>query len=68
MEDKIVKIEFNIWANDEQEGVALTQAIRSFIDQQGAQGRKVSAGKLLQAVNKWGNNPFVLQTINNYFK
>lgn len=68
MEDKIVKIEFNIWANDEQEGVALTQAIRNFIDQQGAQGRKVSAGKLLQAVNKWGNNPFVLQTINNYFK
>lgn len=68
MEDKIVKIEFNIWANDEQEGVALTQAIRSFIDQQGAQGRKVSAGKLLQAINKWGNNPFVLQILNNYFK
>ena len=68
MEDKIVKIEFNIWANDEQEGVALTQAIRSYIDQQGAQGRKVSAGKLLQAINKWGNNPFVLQILNNYFK
>ena len=68
MEDKIVKIEFNIWANDEQEGYALTQAIRRFIDEQGAQGRKVSAGKLLHAIDKWQNKPFVVQTINNYFK
>lgn len=68
MDDKIVKIEFNIWASDEQEGVALKKAICDFIDNQGRQGRKVSAGKLLQAINKWGNNPFVLQTLNNYFK
>lgn len=68
MDDKIVKIEFNIWANNEEEGIALKKAICDFIDNQGKQGRKVSAGKLLQAIDKWQHKPFIVQTLNNYFK
>lgn len=68
MNNKVVKISFNVWANSEEEGVELQQAICSFIDKQGQEGRKVSASKLTEALNKWANNPFIKQTINNHFK
>lgn len=68
MNDKIVKIEFNVWASDESEGEELKKAICGFINLQGAQGRKVSAEKLTSAIRSWDKNPLVRNYITNYFK
>lgn len=64
MEDKVVNISFNIWANGEEEAVELKKAICNFIDSYGKQGRKVTARKFTEAINNWQNNVFV----KNYFK
>lgn len=68
MEDKIIKIEFNVWANDEAEGEMLKKAVCDFIAWHGQQGRKVTAKKLADAINNWQNNLFVRNQIINYFK
>jgi len=68
MEDKIVNISFNVWANSEEEGEELKREICSFIDWNGRQGRKVSAAKLTEAIRKWQFNPLVKQSIINHFK
>lgn len=68
MNDKIVKIEFNIYANSEEEGQSLRKAICDFIDWHGQLGRKVTASKLADAINKWQDNVFVKNQIIDYFK
>lgn len=68
MDDKIVKISFNVWANDEAEGEELRKMICDFVDCQGSQGRKVTARKLCDALGKWQSNPIVKTTIINHFK
>lgn len=68
MNDKIVKIEFNVWANDESEGDALCKAICNFVDWHGSQGRKVSASKLLEAMNRWQDNPLIRNAVINHFR
>lgn len=68
MDDKIIKIEFNIYANSDEEGQILKKAICDFIDWHGKLGRKVSAIKLADAINKWQENPFVKSKIIDYFK
>ena len=67
MNDKIVRIEFNIFANSELEAEELTRLIKDFINKQCVEGRKISASKLIDAINKWQNKPFVINAINNYF-
>ena len=67
MNDKVVKIEFNIFANSELEAEELTRLIKNFINQQCVEGRKISASKLIDAINKWQNKPFIINAINNYF-
>ena len=67
MDDKIVKIEFNVWANSEEEGAQLRKEICDFIAFHGAQGRKVTAAKLIQAISRWQNNPIVKNSIINHF-
>lgn len=67
MNDKIVKIEFNVFANSEAEGEELSKLIKEFINNQCRKGCKVSAQKIIEAINKWQNKPFVIQTIDNYF-
>lgn len=59
MSDKIVNISFNVWANSEAEAEALKQEICAFIDYHGQQGRKITAGKLMEALRKWKRNVFV---------
>lgn len=68
MNDKIVNISFNIWANSDEEADELKKEICAFIDWHGKQGRKVSANKLTEALRRWQSNPFVKQHIINHFK
>lgn len=68
MDDKIIKIEFNIWATNEEEVAELRKEICTFIDFHGQQGRKVSARKLTEALRSWHHNPFVKQSIINHFR
>lgn len=67
MDDKVVTITFRVWATDESEATALSREIGQFIDEQGRQGRKVTATKLTSALRKWKDNPLVRTTIDNYF-
>ena len=68
MNDKVLKIEFNIWGNDESEATELKKAICDFIEWHGQRGIKVSADKLSRAINNWQSNPFVKNSIINHFK
>lgn len=68
MNDKIVNISFNVWANDEAEGVALRKSFCDFIDWFGQRGIKVTANKLTEAVNNWQRNLLVKNNIINHFK
>lgn len=68
MNDKIVNVSFNVWANDESEGDELRKMICSFIDWQGSQGRKVSAAGLMDAMKKMQENPLVMNMVNRQFK
>ena len=67
MNDKVVKIEFNIFANSELEAEELTRLIKDFINKQCVEGRKIYARKLIDAIKKWQNKTSVINAINNYF-
>lgn len=67
MNDKIVNISFNVWANDESEGEALRKALCDFIDWFGQRGVKVTASKLTNAIDRWQVNPLVRNRIINHF-
>lgn len=68
MDDKIVNISFNIWANDEQEADELKKSVCDFIDWFGERGKKVTAKKLSHALDNWQKNVFIRNQIINYFK
>lgn len=63
MNDKIVKIQFNIWANEEKDATELQQAIFDFIDWFGERGIKVTASKIREAISMWDKNAFVKSKI-----
>lgn len=65
--DKIVTITFKVWANSDTEAEILSRELGLFVDNQGKQGRKVTASKLTEAIQKWSNNLLVKNTINSYF-
>lgn len=67
MNDKIVNISFNVWANSEEEGVLLRKSICEFIDWFGQRGIKVSASKLNEAISKWQSNMLVKNSIIKHF-
>ena len=68
MNDKVVKIEFNIWANSDEEADELKKEICAFINYHGQQGRKVTASNLVEALRRWQSNPLVKQSIINHFR
>lgn len=68
MNDKIVKIEFNVWASDEQEAKELKDAICNFINWHGEHGIKVTARKMADGINRWQSNILVKNSIINHFK
>lgn len=68
MNDKIVNISFNVWANDESEGQQLRKLICDFIDWHGSQGRKVTASGLIDAMNKMQGSSLAMNMVNKHFK
>lgn len=68
MNDKVVNISFNVWANDESEGQQLRKLICDFIDRHGQQGRKVTASGLIDAMNKMQNSSLAMNMVNKHFK
>lgn len=68
MNDKIVNISFNIWANDENEGMELKKMICEFIDWHGSQGRKVTASGLIDAMKKMRESTLAMNIVNKHFK
>ena len=67
MNEKVVNISFNVWANDEDEARELKKALCDFIDWFGQRGIKVSASKLTEAINNWQNNFIVKNSIIKHF-
>lgn len=67
MNDKIVNISFNIWANDENEGLELKRMICDFIDNNGRQGRKVTASGLIDAMKKMQRSSLAMNIVNKHF-
>lgn len=68
MNDKIVNISFNVWANSDEEGARLRKSICDFIDWFGQRGIKVSASKLDEAIGNWQKNALVKNSIIKHFK
>lgn len=68
MNEKIVNISFNVWANSDEEGARLRKSICDFIDWFGQRGIKVSASKLDEAIGNWQNNALVKNSIIKHFK
>ena len=68
MNDKIVNISFNVWADTESEGEELKKMICGFIDWQGSQGRKVTAAGLMEAMKKMQSSPLTMNIVNKHFK
>lgn len=68
MNDKVVNISFNVWANDESEGQQLKKMICDFIDGKGREGRKVTASGLIDAMNKMQGSSIVMSMINKHFR
>lgn len=68
MNDKIVNISFNVWANEESEGQQLRKLICDFIDWHGSQGRKVTASGLIDAMNKMQGSSLAMNMVNKHFK
>lgn len=57
------EIKFNVYANDQSEADNARNTIVSFINSMAQQGYAVTGNKIVNAINKWGNNPL----IKNYF-
>lgn len=68
MNDKVVNISFNIWANDEKEGLELKKMICDFIDWHGSQGRKVTATGLIDAMKKMQESSLAMNMVNKHFR
>lgn len=58
------KIQFNIYANSQEEADAVSRIFAQFVNDNAKEGRAVTAQKLLSVVSKWGTNPIV----KNYFR
>lgn len=57
------EIKFNVYANDQNEADNARNAIVSFINNMAQQGYAVTGNKIVNAINRLGNNPL----IKNYF-
>ena len=68
MNDKIVNISFNIWANDENEAIELKRMICDFINWHGSQGRKVTASGLMDAMKKMQGSSLAMNMVNKHFR
>ena len=60
------EIKFNIYANSQEEADKAREAIIGFIGQNARCGRAVTAMKIADAVNRWDENPIVMNRIVKY--
>lgn len=58
------KVEFNIYAESQEEADQASEAIKQFISSNAKEGRAVTAKKIVEAMSRWSNNYFV----KSYFK
>lgn len=65
---KALDIQFQIYAEDENEVAELRQSIIWFINLQKANGRAVTAKKVSDAIKRWNSNVIVRNRIVEYFK
>ena len=68
MESNIRKIEFNIYADSDEEAEVGRKAIIEFINLMGRHGAKVSGRKIAEAVGKLNGSPFIAGQIIKFFK
>lgn len=61
-------IQFNMYAENEQEIEECRKAIIGFIGLHASQCRAVTARKVTNALSNWDKNPMVRNWIINYFK
>ena len=61
-------LQFNIYAENEQEVEECRKAVIAFIGQHASQCRAVTARKVTQALSNWDKNLLVRNHIINYFK
>lgn len=62
------EVKFNIYANSQNEADVVSSAIKGFINENARMGIAVTAEKITDAIQKWGNNPFIKNRITNFFK
>ena len=62
------KIEFEIYAEDEQEALDGRNAIVAFISELAYNGSAVTGNKIVLALKKWKENMFVRNKIIDFFK
>ena len=62
------KIDFNIYADTQEEVDALKEKICLFIEEHRKAGRAVTAKKLSDALNKLDSNIFIKNQVNNFLK
>lgn len=62
------EIKFNIYANSEEEAAQAQKVIIDFINENAAEGRAVSAEKIVRLVPMWKQNALIRQHIVNFFK
>lgn len=58
------KIEFNVYADSQQEADAAAKAVKDMIAEYGSKGIAVTARKIESAIRQWKGNPIVA----GYFK
>ena len=58
------KVSFNVFAESQEEANKLSNALGQFVDNNAKQGVAITAKKVLEAINRWGNNFLV----NSYLK
>jgi len=64
---KVYPITVKIYAEDEQDAERARQALGGFVDQMGAMGIMVTAGKIADGVSRWDRNAFVRSKIIKHF-
>ena len=62
------EVRFNVYANSQAEADAVSQAVIALINENAKKGVAVSASKILEAISRWGESPFIKNRITNYFR
>ena len=62
------EVRFNIYAENQAEADAVSQAFKDFISANARIGVAITASKVTKAVQRWGGNPFIRGRITDYFR